>query len=442
MLTRPLHRRTFLRGLLGGAALSVALPPLEIFFDANGKAYAADGAFPNRFGLFFWGNGVQPERWVPTTTGPDYQLSEQLAPLASVRDDITVVSGMEVKIPNRLSHISGPAGLLSGSDIHMYAAEDYTLTKPTLDQVLAAEIGGETRFRSLEVAVSPHGKGFSYNGPESINAPESDVAALFERLFGGGFRAPGDAPIFDPKLALRRSLLDGVMADARRLKKRLGAVDIQRVDQHLEGIRDLERSIARLEADPPNLAACVRPERPGALPDMEGRPQMSARTRVVADLVAMAFACDQTRVLSCWYTDPISNVLFPETTAGHHQLTHDEPGDQPQVGGIVQSIMGDLGGFIERLKAIPEGDGTVLDNSIILATTDVSYGRTHQIDEYPIILAGGGNSVFKTGLHHRYEFGESATRVSLSILRAMGIPLTSFGEGEAYVEEGVTEIEA
>ena len=442
MLKRPLHRRTFLRGLLGGAALSIALPPLEIFFDANGTALAADGSFPNRFGLFFWGNGVQPERWVPTTTGTDYALSEQLAPLASVKDHIAVISGMEVKVPNRLSHISGPAGLLSGADIHMYAAEDYTLTQPTLDQLLAEKIGGETRFRSLEVGVSPYAKGMSYNGPDSMNAPETDVAALFERLFGGGFRAPGDEPIYDPKLALRRSLLDGVMGDARRLKNRLGAVDKQRVDQHLAGIRDLERSIARLEADPPNLAACVRPERPGALPDIDGRPQMSERTRVVADLVAMAFACDQTRVLSCWYTDPVSNVLFPDTAAGHHQLTHDEPGDQPQVGGIVRSIMGDLAGFLERLRAIPEGDGTVLDHSVILATTDVSYGRTHQIDEYPIILAGGGNGAFRTGLHHRYAFGENATRVSLSILRAMGVPMTSFGEGEAFVEQGIPEIEA
>jgi hypothetical protein len=440
MWKTPLHRRTLLRGMLGGAALGIALPPLEAFFNATGAAYAADGSFPNRFGLFFWGNGVLPERWIPRTTGANWEISEQLMPLESVRDVITVISGMEVKTPNRLSHISGPAGLLSGADLQMYSAEDYTFTQPTLDQVLAAEIGGDTRFRSLEVGVSPGAVGLSYNGPDSMNPAESDVVALFERLFGGSFRAPGDEPIFDPKLALRRSLLDGVMADAERLKKRLGATDIQRLDQHLSGIRDLERSIARLEADPPNLASCSRPTAPDPLPNIDGRPQMTERSKVISDLVAMAFACDQTRVLSCWYTDPVSDVLFGDTSAGHHQLTHDEPGDQPQVNQIVQSVMADLAGFIERLRSIPEGDGTLLDHSTILATTDVSYGRTHMISEYPIILAGG-NGRFQTGIHHRYEFSESASRVSLSLLRAMGLPAASFGEDDAYTDQGLSEIE-
>lgn len=439
MMIKPLSRRTVLRGMLAGSALSIALPPLEAFFNATGTAYA-DGTFPQRFALFFWGNGVLPDKWTPSQTGADWTLTEQLMPLADVKSDITLISGMEVKIPNRLTHISGPAGLFTGADIKMYGAEDFTFTKPSIDQIIAAEIGDQTRFRSLEVGVSPYVKGLSYNGIDSVNPPESNMSALFNRLFGDGFRAPGDDPIFDPKLALRRSVLDGVLEDAKRLKKRLGSIDQQRVEQHLTGIRELERNLAALEADPPNLEACIRPTQPRDLSDIGARPQMSKRTQVLGDLAAMAFACDQSRVLSAWYTDPFSDVLFADANAGHHQLTHDEPGDQPQVNAIVKSIMGDFSQFIQRLKAIPEGDGTVLDHSIVLATTDVSYGRTHNINEYPIILSGG-KQYYKMGIHHRYEFAENAGNVSLSIMRNMGLPLTSFGDENAYTEEGISAVE-
>jgi hypothetical protein len=436
---RPISRRTALRGLVAGSLVNIALPPLDIFFNQHGTAYA-DGGFPKRLLLFFWGNGVLPDRWLPNTTGPNWALTEQLLPLAPVKEDFTLISGMEVKVLNRLTHISGPAGLFSGADIKMYGPEDYSFTQPTFDQLIAGHIGNQTRFRSLEVGVSPFVKGLSYNGVDSVNPPESSLTALFNRLFGTSFRAPGDDPIFDPKLALRRSVLDGVIEDSKRLKKRLGQVDKQRVDQHLQSIRELERNIAALEADPPNLAACHRPSPPPDFSDMDARPPMSERTAALADLICMTFACDQTRVLSTWYTDPFSDVLFPEASAGHHQLTHDEPGDQPQVNTIVKGIMGDLGQLIQKLKSIPEGEATLLDHSLLFATTDVGYGRSHQINEYPMILAGGGGE-YTMGIHHRYEFAENATNVTLSLMRSMGMPLSSFGENDAYTERGLPELE-
>ena len=436
---RSISRRHVLRGFVTGSLVNIALPPLDIFFNHTGTAYA-DGRFPKRLLLFFWGNGVLPERWIPDTMGPNWRLSEQLQPLAAVKEDFTLISGMEVKVPNRLTHISGPAGLFSGADIKMYGPEDYTFTQPTFDQLIADHIGQQTRFRSLEVGVSPFVKGLSYNGPDSVNPPESDLTALFNRLFDSGFRVPGDEPIFDPKLALRRSVLDGVIADAKRLKKRLGAVDQHRVDQHLQSIRELERNIASLEAEPPNLAACQRPSRPPEFSATEARPPMSARTNVLADLISMAFACDQTRVLSSWYTDPFSDVLFTEANAGHHQLTHDEPGDQPQVNAIIKHIMGDLASLIQKLKSIPEGDGNILDHTLLFATTDVSYGRSHQINEYPMILAGGGGE-YTMGIHHRYEFAENACNVTLSLMRSMGMPINSFGENNAQTSVGLPELE-
>ncbi len=436
-----LSRRTFLRGMLGSAAVSMALPPLEAFFDASGRAYATTGAFPRRFGLFFWGNGVLPERWVPTGTGADYALSEQLAALAPVKEHVAVLSGFEVKTGNPIAHISGPAGFLTGHPLRV-VGDDHRLAAPTLDQLMAAQVGGDTRFRSLEVGVEPGVAGLSHANADTLNPAESDPAVLFERLFGSGFRAPGDEPFVDPTLALRRSVLDAVMDDSRRLQGRLGETDRQRLAQHFDSVRDLELRIARLQEDPPDLAACVRPEPAVAPPDIDGRPQMTERARVMTDLVTMAFACDLTRVLSFYFSAPLNDVLYPTATAGHHQLTHDEPGDQPTVNGIVTSIVGAYAYLVESLRAIPEGDGTLLDNSVVLGTTDVSYGRTHQIDEYPILLAGTCNGALRTGFHYRSATNENTSHVALSLLRAMGVTAGSYGADAGRVETGLSEIEA
>ncbi len=437
---KPLSRRTVLRGMLGGTALSLGLPPLDAFFDANGLVHASDGSFPRRFGLFFWGNGILPERWIPTGTGTDWELTDQLAPLVDVKEHVTVVTGMEVKTANLRAHIAGPGGFLSGKELVM-RADDETFSGPSLDQIIAAEVGSQTLYRSLEIAVEPGARGLSHNGPDSVNPPESDPVALFERLFGAGFRAPGDEPIIDPTLSLRRSVLDSVMQDASALRGELGVVDQARLDQHLDGIRDLELRIARLQEEPANLAACMRPEVPDVPQAIDGRPQMGERSRVMTDLVAMAYACDLTRSLSYWYSHPLTDLLFPDTTAGHHQLTHDEPGDQPQVHSIVTAIVRDFAYLVSALRDVPEGDGTLLDNSVILGTTDVSYGRTHQIDEYPILLAGSACGALKTGMHYRSETNENASKVPLSILRAMGIPAASFGEGAGFTDTSLSEIE-
>jgi hypothetical protein len=435
-----LSRRTLLRGMLGGSAVSLALPPLDAFFDGHGRAYASTGEFPTRFGLFFWGNGILPDRWIPAQSGAEWALSEQLAPLANVREHLTLVSGTEVKVSNIDAHISGPAGLLSGRS-NIIRDGGYTFAAPTLDQLVAAELGASTRFRSIEVGVQPGLVGLSFNGPDSRNPPETSAAALFDRLFGAGFRLPGEEPIYDPTLALRRSVLDAVLADASALEGRLGAVDKARLDQHMTAVRALELRIARMEEDPPELAACLRPEAPPEVPDVEGRVQMRARSAVLSELVAMAFACDLTRSLSFWYSDPLSDVLYAGATAGHHQLTHDEPGDQPQVHDILLEIMGSFADLIEALRAIPEGDGTVLDHSAILGTTDVSYGRTHQIDEFPMLIAGSACGRLKTGQHYRSSTKENAGKVPLSILRALGINAGSFGIDDAYTADGLSAIE-
>ncbi len=438
----PLSRRGFLRGMLGGAAVSIALPWLETL---AGKRALAQGSFPTRFGLFWWGNGMRPDAWTPTGEGAGdaWQLSELLQPLAPVKDRITVVSGTALKVPNDIPHHSGTAGSLTGMPLWVKSHEDQTMNGPTIDQRIAADIGGETRFRSLEVGLYPNRHTISYNGPDNKNPPEVSPAALFERLFGPEFRAPGEATEVDPKLALRRSVLDAVAADIGRFQRGLSAADRVRLDQHLTGVRELERRIARLEADPPDLAACLRPEAPVSEYDyIEGKPQIPAKSRVMADLAVMALACDQTRVFSFQVNSPIQNLQIAGSDQGFHNLTHDEPEPQVQVKRIVTSIMEEYTYMIQRLDAVDEGGESLLDHMALLATSDISFGRTHSLDEFPIVIAGTANGRLRAGLHYRSPFAENTSMVMLSLIRACGVNAGSWGAEGGYVEDGLGAIEA
>ncbi|MBN4059049.1 DUF1552 domain-containing protein [Endomicrobium sp. AH-315-J14] len=425
--------------------IGIGLPALEILLNENGNAYAGESGFPKRFGWWFWGNGVHAERWHPSGSGgSDWDLSEELATLAPVKDEVTVVSGMKVYMPNAVPHGTGPAGILTGARLGV-VGDDFKSSAfgaATLDQIIAKAIGEETRFRSLEMAVEYSETSLSHSAPGQTNPPEVSPAALFERLFGQGFVAPGDDPIIDPKLSLRRSVLDVVGDDATSLKKRLGAADLLRIDQHFENIRALEKQIAKLEEDPPNLAACIKPDEPlPEYPDLDGRRQMKEIHRALAALAAMSLACDQTRVFSMQFSRPVGNVLYQNTSAGHHQLTHDELGDQPQVTHIILQIIEEYAYFVDRLRQIEEGDGTLLDNCAVLGFSDCSFGKSHAIDNYPLMIAGGAGGALKKGIHYKSPAAENASKLSFTLLRAMDVPVTSFGSEEGLVSEGLDDIE-
>lgn len=437
-----LTRRSLLRGLLAGSAVTVGLPPLERFFNGNGTAYAACGTLPRRFGVWMWGNGGMPERFTPVDQGPDYTLSPLLLPMAALKAKIAVITGMKVETGNPIAHWSGVGGILTGTPLITRGGEEHTFAAPTIDQIAARTLGRDTRFASLEIGVERGAQAISYNGPDSPNAPETRPAALFDRVFGGGFVAPGENPVADPRLRLRRSVLDAVAADARQLNNRLGAADRRRLDQHLSGIRDLERRVARLEESPPVLAACARPAAPlDDYPDIEGRPQFTAVAEAMADLLALAMACDQTRVFSHLLHNPVSNALFPDSPMGHHRLTHDEPGDQPEVARVMDQIMNHLAHFLGRLDAVDEGEGTLLDHCAVMCTTDVSFGRTHSLEDFPVLVAGGACGRIKTGFHYRSPALDNASKVGLSLLRAVGVSAASFGGGPGLATEGLSAIE-
>lgn len=442
MAVSRLSRRAMLRGMLGGSVVAIGLPAFDLFLNGNGNAYADGGSgFPTRFGIFFWGNGMLPQHWTPKGAGADWQLSESLKPLAALQKSITVVTGTRLEIPNNVPHFATAAGILSGRPLTK-VGEDMTFSGQSIDQIIADVLGADTRFRSLEFGAGSK-DGLSYNGPNSRNSAENSPHALFERLFGAGFTLPGDKPVVDPTLALRQSVLDAVVDDGKRLRAALGVNDQKRLDQHMDGIRALEKRLAKLQLSPPALAACKVPKEPLAdYPDVLGRPQLLEKNAIFAELSAMALACDQTRVFSNWFTHPVNNLLFQGAPAGHHQLTHDEPADQPEVHKIVLQCVTAMAAQIAALQNVKEGDGTLLDHCAVLCCSEVSLGKTHSLEDMPIVIAGGAGGKLKTGLHYHSPASENASKVLLSLCRACGLTLPSFGADGGHVTEGLSAIEA
>ncbi len=441
--TSPLSRRAVLRGAARGSLVAIGLPPLQAMFNAGGTAYACDGILPVRFGLWFWGNGNVPDRWIPTDTGSGdaWSLSDQLAPLAAHKSKILVPTGLDCKLDNTSPHGSGLAGILTGVP-RSQSGVDSTLGGPTIDQVIAQGIGGDTIYRSVQTAASDN-SGESWNSPNSRNPAETDPYAFYARLFGDTFVEPGEGGAVDPRLGLRRSVLDAVMDDISVLNGRVGAEDRARLDQHLTGVRELELRLARIEEDPPDLESCERPPEPvDDYGDIDGRAQVRLRNQVMSELIAMAFACDQTRVAAHFVTKPVSDVLFPDTSSGHHDLTHNEGGGQPQVHAITTQLMECLADTIGILDAIPEGDGTLLDNMVLFATSEVSLGQVHSIEDMPIVLAGSACGFFKQDHHYRSLSGENVTRLLISLQQAVGMSVSSFGDGAAAATSGLSDLEA
>lgn len=446
-----LHRRTVLRGMLAGSAVAVSLPLLDIFLDEHGDALADGGPIPRRFGVFYWGNGVLPDRWTPPIpegaadgqdffVGDEWELSDELSPLTDVKPHLSVISGTKIYTGNEIAHSSGAAGVLSGAALDI-EGESNTFRSASIDQLVAAEIGGTTRFRSIELAVKGGTGGLSFNGPNSKNPPEPSPFKFFQRVFGDGFPSPDEMPVVDPRIALRRSVLDVVGDHTSRLRARLGVTDRMRLEQHFEGIRALEMQLAALADFEPG-EACERPDEPTEdFPEIEGRPQLSAINAAHSAVLAMALACDQTRVFSIWFTDPVSNTLFPGHSAGHHRLTHDEPGLQPEVDDIVKQVMTELGVTIATLAAVDEAGGSMLDNMAMLCTTDVSFARQHLLENMPIMIAGGACGALSTNAYYHPSGFPNTSHVNMTLLKAMGVPAASYGVGPGEVTTSFSAIE-
>jgi hypothetical protein len=453
-------RRTVLRGLVGGVAVGIALPPLEAMFNGNGTAYAQGAPIPKRLGIFFWGNGVKLDRWTPANTGTAWTPSLALAPLMPVKDYVNVVSGMNIKTGNERGHHAGTVGILSGapmiSEPHPNSAYASTFSAPSIDQVAANAIGTTTRFKSLEVGISKRLDSvegttlhyLSHNGPDSANPPEYDPGAVFSRLFGADFVPPGmtsTMPVIDVSKVLRKSVLDAVQADITALKMKVGTADGARLDQHLDNIRSIENRIATTSTPGATAQAkCSVPTKPTLPAETNSKEALAERMTAMSGLIAMALACDQTRVFSIMFSGSVNSTVFWEigATGGHHDLTHNEADPQPTVHAATIFTMQQFTTLLTTLKGVSEGAGNLLDSCAILASSCVADGKTHTISDYPILVAGrAGGKLAYPSLHYRSPNGENTSMVLMSMLRAVGVPLTTFGLMGGQVSTGLSALE-
>jgi hypothetical protein len=448
---KTMDRRTVLRGALRGAAVAVALPPLEAMLHANGEALAAGPALPRRFGIFFWGNGVRLDKWTPKRQGPGWQLTEELAPLAAVKDYVSVVSGMHIKTGNERGHHAGCVGVLSGAPMvsqpHPSSGYASTFSAPSIDQVLADAWMGKTLFRSLELGISRRvtdGEGttlqyLSHRGPDNPCPPEYEPGKAFDRLFGAV--GPKRASLAAQR-ELGKSVLDVVAEDVQALRKQVGRPDVRRLDQHLESVRGIEK---RLVTDWKRPPLCRLPDgRIEAEGEEGGKEPLEEINEAMCQLVGLALSCDLVRVFSVLFSGSVGGTVFWQVGAdrGHHQLTHDEPKDQPLVHAATVFTMKQLARLCETLRETPDGAGNLLDRTAILASSDLTEGRPHSIKDYPIVIAGrGGGGLRYPGVHYRGE-GENTSRVLVSLMRAMGMPSREFGSAGGRVTEGCGAIEA
>jgi hypothetical protein len=425
-------RRRFLRGALaGGAAITVGLPLLDVFLNDHGDALASGAPLPFRFGTWFWGLGMNADRWEPQKEGADFPLSPELEPLAAVRHQLSVMSGFSVFLAGEANyvHYSGLVGTLTGEA----PGKDQSSRLPTLDVLVGDHIGTTTRFRSLEMAATGNPRhSYSQRNENARNPAEPSALSLYQRVFGTGFtdtRTTKWAP--DPRIQLRQSALSIVREDRKRLEAGLGAADRARLDEYFTSLRQIENQLEIQLKEPAPLEACRVPDAPKQGPVS---PEIGATVenhRLMSQVLALAVACDQTRVFNMVFSDATSSLRMPGARETHHMLTHSEPRD-PQLGYQIQSTaflmrsMEAWATFLGALEAIREGDGTVLDNCLILAHSDSSNPTIHSVSGLPVMLAGKAGGRVRAGIHVR-GVGESTSRVGLTVLQAMGLRVDRFG---------------
>jgi len=443
--SRLMNRRRVLRGMLNGAAVSVGLPLLNCFLNDNGTAMAATGApLPFRFGTWSWGLGMSEAVFVPKKTGAGYELPPEIEPLKPIQQHINLFTNYKVfkdAAPN-LCHHTGWVILRSG------IAPLSAANRPgeTIDVTVAKKIGSATRFRNLSAnATGDVRDSFSYENGNSVNTPEWSPIRFYQRLFGTDFQNP-NAPEFkpDPRVMVRKSVLSSVMDDTRSLSKDLGAEDKARLDQYFTGLRDLERRFDLQLTKPEPIAACHPPSQPQDLPPGLDADLVSKRHRMMTDLMLMAVACDQARVFNMFYAAAFSGTTQPGYDKPHHTATHEEAvvaseRCQPHVSWYTRRAMEEWAYYVQALSKIKEGDGTMLDNVLIYASTDQSFAKTHAIEGIPMFTAGRAQGRVKTGLHIDGA-GTPGTRLGYTTMRLMGLDVPSWGDQSNHTSKEIGEI--
>lgn len=420
-----INRRAVLRGLAAGGLVTVGLPLLEIMLDAHGTALADGAELPTQFVTWFFGNGVRLSRFEPTQAGSSWELSEELEPLAAVKEYLSVCTGLQNRCAQQITHHEGMTVFSGYSFVDNKPDTLYSRAGgPTIDQVIADVIGAQTPTKSIQLGVSKRTSimdsgttmfALSHRGPSKPLYPEFNPQRAWQTLFGEYVPRPDDR-------ALRASVLDAVAADTTRLKRRLGAVDRTRVDAHLAGIAELEKKI---KATPPS---CVTPDRPAETnEDVNGQEPINSVNKAMSDLLVYALKCDITRVGSVLWLGGAAETTFSDIgqEVGHHYNTHD-PHAQGEVHRGVVYIMEHLAYLLEQMKATVDPMGrNLLDTGLVYCSSDCAEGLTHSIKRQPILLAGHRrNKLAHPGVHYRAVEGSAnvaagnTSDVLLSVLQA------------------------
>ncbi|MDQ3032195.1 MAG: DUF1552 domain-containing protein [Myxococcota bacterium] len=450
-----LGRRRMLRGVLAGAGVMLALPPLEAMFDGNGVAHADGTPLPVRFGTFFWGNGMRPDQWIPGREGAEWwrDPNEELRPIAEselIRDSVSVLTNFQCR-QTGTAHHTGRAQMLTGT----YDQNRGTYgnpTGPSVDYVIAEAWEGQTAVRSVDLGISRVGKSNSTAGGSTSFGPDGNrigaefsPGSLFDRVFGVPITPTG--PSAESIARARQSMVDVVRGDAAALRSRLGIVDQRRLDEHLEGLRSIERAI-----DGFDVSRCMIPTRQDDIySEDRGHELLADKNRIMADLMAMALACDVTRVFTYEFNGMQADTIFWQVggVQGAHVQTHDDravsDADRlaPQYERIhlsVQFIMQSFTYLCEALARIPEGDSNLLHNSLIYGTSELADGTRHTYYDMPILLAGRAGGALRPGMHYRSPSRENTSNVPYTCMRALGLEVDGFGAGASRSDGVVSQV--
>jgi Protein of unknown function (DUF1552) len=438
-----ISRRGFLRGAAGFALTLPWLETLPLRAAESGKrTSAAIGRPPVRFACIFFSNGVEPIHWWAKGSGATMEIGPGLAPMQPFTGDMVFLKGLfnQEAVRHKSAHLGRSPNLLSGAWVS--TDQNEIRVGKTMDQVLADSIGRQTAVPSLVLGIEPtelrledglsmiYGSCISWMSPTKPATKEIYPARAFDLLVG------------DPKgRQLDRSVLDQLTDDARRLKSEISTGDRVKLDEYLESIRSIERRIdaatkdGRLEGWQPTLTEPNMPRPADDLPQ-----DVPDHMRLMLDLIVLAFQMDKTRIATCMLNNDLSqmNFGFLEGVQGalHLDLTHNgrEPEREAMYLKTNQFHVEQFAYLLGRLKAIDEGDGSLLDNSLLMLCSNLFDGDRHQADEMPILLAGSGGGTLKTGhildYLDRGDDNRRACSLYLSLMDRLGVSLPAFGDSD------------
>lgn len=427
-----LSRRNFLKGL--GAA-SVALPLLPSL-----DAHAQAGEFPKRLLIMFSANGTIPFRWAPNGGETDWTINDDdiLKPLERHREDLLILEGVDM-VSARFGigdgHQKGMAHMLTGTELlpgpFQGGGDAGTAGYAggiSVDQHIANEIHAGQKFKSLEFGIQcgnpTNWSRMCYAGPDQPIAPRTDPYDAFDAIFGDLDQDPFGLA----RLRLKRqSVLDHVSADMAKLRTKISADDYARVDAHATAIRELEQRMLTgndvgLACEAPNLGGMINPNQNdnfGAVGDL------------MVDMLVMAFACNLTPVASLQWSRSVSNIDFGFAGIGarHHDLSHESDSNTSAVENLVQINRWYAEKFamiLDKMKAIPEGEGTMLDNTVVVWVNELGKGNSHTRNDVPYVLGGSCGGYFNTGRYLQYD-QDPHNNFLVSLCNAMGVETNTFG---------------